>query len=147
MGVDYYSGVILGISLSDIGFKAEKRTHRYEVHDKYGKPTGKWNTEFVWELKYKDQEKLIGTQKVYSEDIEEILNIIPPLELHINGYDDDFDADNVLIGTQLVGYSSDYDIVKEFKYKDDIEIVRNEIMKQFGIDIEPKMFHYFYSSC
>lgn len=147
MGVDYYSGVILGVSLSDIGFKSEKRTHRYEVHDKYGKPTGKWNTEFVWELKYKDQDKLIGTDKVYSEDVEEIINIIPPLVLHINGYDDSFDSNNVLIGKSLVGYNGEYDTVDEFEYQDDIELVKNEIMKQFGVDIKPKMFFYFYSSC
>jgi hypothetical protein len=147
MGVDYYSGVILGVSLSDIGFKSEKRTHRYEVHDKYGKPTGNWKTEFVWGLKYKDQDKLIGTEKVYFEDVEEILNIAPPLELHINGDDDPFDSDNALIGKKLIGYNQDYDIVEEFKYQDDIELVKNEILKQFGIDIKPKMFFYFYSSC
>ena len=59
MGSDYYSGVVVGVKIEEIGFDAEKISNRFEVHDKKGKPTGKFQTEEVWKVKFKEEERLL----------------------------------------------------------------------------------------
>jgi len=147
MGVDYYSGVIMGVRLSDIGFKIEQTSNRYEVHDKKGNPTGKFETEDKYKISFRNEEKILD--EIYNEEIETICNIKSPLTYHNNNeYDSDFDIDEVVIGISLAtGGDDEWCSLKEVDISKKIELIRNEIFKQFGINIEPKLYFYSYVSC
>lgn len=123
MSTSYNSGVILGVKITDIGFSIEEILNEYEVHDKKGKPTGKFETEKLF--------KLISTSS--------------PLKiLNINGDYNKFSIENVIIGINIInrGYNQ-YNLVEEIRLDDKIEIFKNEILSQFGVDVEPKLFYYF----
>lgn len=145
MGSDYYSGVVVGIQIDEIGFDAEKISNRFEVHDKKGKPTGRFQTEEVWKVKFKGEEQLLET--LYEEDIENIIGIKKPLEIiNINEYDNLY-IDDILIGLTIVDGSGDDDTVVPFEYENQMKIVKELLFEQFGLVIEPKMYFYFYSRC
>ena len=56
MSTSYYSGVILGVKLPEIGFNIEKISNRFEIHDKKGNLTGRFENETSWKFTYKGVE-------------------------------------------------------------------------------------------
>lgn len=143
MGSDYYSGVVVGVKIEEIGFDAEKISNRFEVHDKKGKPTGKFQTEEVWKVKFKEEERLL--EKLYEEDIKNITNIKEPLEIiNFNDFDNLY-LDDILIGLTIVDGGDD--TVVPFEYENQIKAVKELLFEQFDLVIEPKMYFYFYSRC
>ena len=144
MSTSYNSGVFLGIKLIDIGYNVEKVINSFEVHDKKGNPTGKFENEDSWKHTFNGKEKL--EDKLYIEDIENISNVKKPLEV-FNQNDDysEFDMDNVVIGIDIVKNNYDeYYCLKEISdISSQIDLVKSIIRKQFNIEVEPKLYYYF----
>lgn len=143
MSTSYNSGVILGVKLNEIGFNAKLQKSPYEIHDKKGKPTGKFDYDYNWIINFNGNVITTEDKKLYVDEIEEIINIKKPLNFFENTYED-FDVDNVIIGINLIskGYN-DWNILKEISYLDKIDMVREELKKQFNVDVEPKLYFYF----
>lgn len=143
MSVSYNSGVVLGVKLEDIGFIFENISDHYELHDKKGKPTGKFVNEYSWKISFNGKE--IIESKLYSDVIEELIDVkgsLKFLDLSCDG----FDVDRVIIGVGLAhnGYE-DYNVMKEFDVDDQFG-VKTELKNQFGVDVEPKLYFYFNAS-
>jgi len=146
MGASYHSGVVVGVRIEEIGFVVNKVSNRFEVHDKKGRPTGTFQSEEVWKVNFDGQEHLM--ENLYDEDIENIIGIKPfSLEIiNINDYDN-LCLDDIIIGVNIIEGGGDDDTLIPFTYENQIKTVKEELFKQFGLDIEPKMYFYFYSRC
>lgn len=147
MSTSYNSGVILGVKITDIGFSIEEILNEYEVHDKKGKPTGKFETEKLFKLTFKDLVSVVPNvhYDIFDEMLDDTISTSSPLTiLNINGEYYNFSIENVIIGINIInrGYNK-YNLVEEIQLDDKIEIFKNEILSQFGVDIEPKLFYYF----
>lgn len=143
MSTTFSAGVILGVKLIDIGFKAEFISTPYEIYDKKGKPTGKFETDYSWKFNYKGVETIDEEKQLYNEAIEEIIEFKKPLELfNVNDYYTDSDIDKVVIGINITDRDyDDYHYLEELS-KDKFELVKNELKSQFGVDIEPKLYFF-----
>jgi hypothetical protein len=147
MGADYYSGVILGVKVTDLGLKIEKISTPYEIHDKKGIPTGKLGSDVSYKVTFKDKEKVV--EHIYLEYIEQILAkyLTKPLQLLHESCGDRFDIDDVIIGVKLVkkGYD-DWNMIKEIPMNS-YSTIKNAIKNQFDSNVDPKMYFYFNVSC
>lgn len=143
MSTNYNAGVILGVKLDEIGFTAELISTPYQVHNKKGEPTGKTEYDKNWQLNFKGEEIGSEGERLYSDFIEEIIDIKKPLKFIDISYDDS-DIDNMIIGIKIAsnGYN-DYSVLKEIEVSDKIELVKSELKSQFGVDVEPKLYFYF----
>lgn len=144
MSATFSAGVILGVKLIDIGFKAEFISTPYEIHDKKGKPTGKIETDYSWKFNYKGVETIDEGKQLYNETIEEIIGFKKPLELfNVNDYYTDSDIDKVVLGINITNRSyDDYHHLEEVTPENYFEIVKNEIIRQFGVYAEPKLYFF-----
>lgn len=144
MSATYSAGVILGVKLIDIGFKAEFIKTPYKVHDKKGKPTGEIDTEYTWKFNYQGKETIDEGQQLYNETIEEIIDLKKPFEIfNINNYYADSDIDKVVVGINISNRSwDDYHHLEEINPDDKFQLVKDELKKQFGIDVEPKLYFF-----
>lgn len=146
MSTSYNSGVILGVKLSEIGFNAKLNANKYEVHDRKGKPTGKFDTDYTWTLNFQSNETEYNHRSLYSDVIEDIINIEMPLELFDNNssYQDDTNFDKFIIGIEIAERDyDDYNCLNEFDPNKKLDIVKSEIKNQFNVDVEPKLYFYF----
>ena len=144
MSTSYNSGVFVGVKLSEIGFNAKLLSNRFEVHDKKGKPTGKFDTEYSWEITYKGDVFVENGADFYEEYIDDILELEheSPLRLLNNNDDRDFDIDNFVIGVDITKKRyDDYFLLKELDLTK-IDFVKNVIESQFGVDVEPKLYYF-----
>lgn len=149
MGVSYNSGVILGITLTDLGFKIEQSKEKFEVHDKKGIPTGKFDFETKFKLSFEGKEKIVD--RLYFEYIEELVDLKgkgSKLTIHNIDYED-IDTDKIIIGIKVVGNGyNDWNVVKEVP-QDQYSTVDGELRFKFKCDmsqIKPKFYFYFYAS-
>lgn len=147
MSTSYNSGVVLGVKLSEIGFNSEFISVPFEVHDKKGKPTGKFEKEKSWKINFQGKETI--QEELYSDTIDELLNIQKPLSVFDNrGYDEKTD-DKIVIGIGVASRDyNDYSGVKEINildnsFVDKFELVKSELEKQFGVNVNPKLYFYF----
>jgi hypothetical protein len=140
MSVSYHAGVILGVKVAELGFNVEKISTPFEIHDKKGNPTGKFDREILYKMTFQDKEKIVD--EMYLEYVEEMISTKKPLVVHNPNYDD-LDIDNIIIGIDIVhsGYD-DWNLLKEFSL-DEFSTVTTEIKNQYGVDVEPKMYFYF----
>ena len=149
MSCSYNAGVILGVKLDKIGFKAELVKVPYEVFDKKGKPTGKFDYDSSWKITFKDEEKIEDGERLYTDTIYDIDKVNKPLKF-IDLNNDGFFIDNIIIGINLAkkGYGYE-DILEEFGSKYDAAklLIVEECKKQFGVDVEPELYFYFNVSC
>ena len=146
MSCSYHSGVILGVMVTELGFETERISSKFEIHDKKGNPTGKFEEEVSWKLKFQDKEKSV--ERIYGEYVEEMVKVKGPLKYLDENYDD-WSVDEVFVGISLVsrGYD-DWHIVKEIPdYNEQYQMVKDEIKSQFGVDVEPKLYFHFTISC
>jgi hypothetical protein len=141
MGASYYAGVILGLKLSDIKeLKVEHKSESYEIHDKRGNPTGKFDTETKTIVRF-------GDRMIVCDDsfggIEKLINPQKPLIFIDQSYEG-FQFETAFIGIELVknGYD-EWNMNKEFDPNDDRQMIKDEFLKQFGMDIEPRTYFYF----
>lgn len=142
MSTSYNAGVILGVKASDLGLKIQEFTNTYEVHDKKGNPTGKFEKEIIKKMTF--NYKVIERERLYNEDFENMVDVKKPLYVFYNY--EELNADNIIVGIYLSQRSyNDYNIINEISL-DRKEEIKNEIKNQFGIDIEPKLYFYFYIS-
>lgn len=140
MSTSYNSGVILGVTASNLGLKIEEISTPYEVHDKKGKPTGKFENEINFKISFQGKE--IIEDDLYPDSIEELIGVKHPLKFLNENYED-IDADTIIIGVELVNNGYNENKVEEIELEDDFDMVKNEIKKQFGADVEPKLYYYF----
>ena len=141
MSTSYSAGVILGVKLDDLGVKIEKISVPYEVHDKKGKPTGKIEYEKSTKITFQGKESV--EEKLYSDVLEELIDVKKPLGFLDMSYDK-FDFDKVVVGLNIVDRSyDDWNILTEISIDGKLELVKSELMKQFGVDVEPKLYFYF----
>jgi hypothetical protein len=140
MSTSYSAGVVLGVKLDELGLKVENISVQYEVHDKKGKPTGKIEYEKSWKINFQGKETV--DDNLYSDVVEELLGIKKPLELLDISYDK-FNVDKV-VGINIVDRDyDDWNVVKEISIDGKLELVKSELKKQFGVDVEPKLYFYF----
>jgi hypothetical protein len=66
MSVSYSAGVILGVRIAEIGLKVERISTNFEIHDKKGKPTGKFDQEVSWKISYNGQENIEEGERFYN---------------------------------------------------------------------------------
>lgn len=143
MSVDFNAGVIMGVSLKDLRFKIEKIKEKFELHDKKGKPTGKFDYDVKFKISFNDQEKIFD--ELYYEHIEEMFDLKDSkLKLHNVDYED-ISEDNIILGIKLVkrGYD-DWNVVKEIP-QDKYSTVLNEF-KKLNLNVENesiKLYFYF----
>ena len=143
MSTSYYSGVVLGVKLKDIGFEIENISESYDMFDKKGKRTGEIGYDKSVKLTFNGRKREMPN--LYSDVVEELINIKHPL-IFLDTSINMFDIDNVIIGINLVNRSyDDWNILKELKVENNINIVKNELKNQFGVDVEPKLYFYFSS--
>lgn len=146
MSTTYSAGVILGVKIIDIGFKAEFITTPYVVHDKKGNPTGKIDNEHYWKFNFQGTETIEEEeeQRLHDETIEEIIGLKKPLEIfNINSYYENNDIDKVIIGVSLTHKSyDDYHYLEELNPNIYFELIKSELNSQFGVDVDPKLFFY-----
>jgi hypothetical protein len=149
MSTSYSAGVILGVKLSEIGFNVEFVSVPYQVHDKKGNLTGKTDYENSWKVNFQDKDVSYEYDRLYCDVIEEIIDIKNPLVVFDNRGDDNSDIDKLIIGVDVVnrGYN-DWNILKEIKivdhsFEDKFELVKAELEKQFGVNVNPKLYFYF----
>lgn len=142
MSVSYNAGVILGVSLSDLGFKIEPILNKFEIHDKKGQPTGKFDTEKTFKLSFRGVEKIVDD--VYLEDVEEMVNVNKPLELFQSDYNQYDEIETYTVGIRVVsnGYN-EWNILKEIP-QDSFSTVYNAVNKQFGVSDMTKVKWFFY---
>jgi len=140
MSTSYNCGVILGVTASDLGLKIEKSLIPYEIHDKKGKPTGKFGKEETAKITYLDKERI--ENDLYFEYIEELITVKKPLKIFNLDYED-IDPESILIGIEVVnnGYN-DWNVIKKIDLSEN-PVIKEEIKKQFGLDIEPELYFYF----
>lgn len=145
MSVDYNSGVVLGLTLAEIGFKIEKLKEKFEIHDKKGNPTGKFGTETTYKLSFNGEEKVYDD--LYLEYVEEMLE--PYLKssktLSVFNLDyEDVNSDSIIVGKKVVkrGYD-DWNVVKEIPME--TSDVYDGLKSKFNIDKMPKFYFYFYA--
>jgi len=146
MSTSYNSGVILGVKLSDIGFNAKLNADKYEIHDRKGNKTGKFDTEYSWDINYQGNKTKYDSKRLYSDTIEDVINIEMPLELfdNNNSYNDDINIDKFIIGIDIAERDyDDYDCLTEINPDEKMDLVKSEIKKQFNVDVEPKLYFYF----
>jgi hypothetical protein len=141
MSTSYNAGVILGVTLTDIGLKIEDVKEKFEVHDKKGNPTGKFDFEVKIKLSFKDKEVILD--HFYPEDdIEKFLNLKLDKDFKIIMADyDNPNSDNILIGKRIVenGYN-EWWCLEEIR-DDSFSIVYDKI-KEIA-DVKPKKYFYF----
>ena len=141
MSASYSAGVVLGVKLDELGLKVEKISVPYEVHDKKGKPTGKIEYEKSWKINFQGKETV--EEKLYSDSIENILDIKKPLEILDMSYDK-FNVDKVVVGITIIDREyDDWNVVKELPIDGNFELVKSELKNQFGVNVEPKLYFYF----
>lgn len=142
MSVSYNSGVILGLTLTEIGFKIEKLKELFEIHDKKGKPTGKFDTEIKYKLSFNGEEKVY--EHLYFEYIEEMLEpYLKSSKLKIFNCDyEDINMDSIIVGKKVVkrGYD-DWNVVKEIPMEN--SDVYNDLKFKLNVDKMPKFYFYF----
>lgn len=143
MSTSYYAGVVLGVKLDELGVKVETSSIPYNVHDRKGNPTGEIEYERSVKISFQGKESI--NKRFYSDVFEELIDIKKPLEFFdLNGGYEDFNIDNLVVGINTVNRgSNDWNILKEISIDDKLEIVKSELMTQFGIDVEPKLYFYF----
>lgn len=145
MSVSYNAGVILGVSLADLGFKIEPIVNKYEIHDRKGKPTGKFDTEKTFKLSFQGKEKIV--YDVYLEDVEEMIGLNSPLKLFQNDYNHYEKIETYTVGIQVVSNGYDeWNVLKEIP-QDSFSTVFNSLESQFEMSkngfIHIKYFFYF----
>lgn len=146
MSTSYNAGVILGVKLSEIGFNAKLNADKYEIHDRKGNKIGKFDTDYSWELDFQGNKSKYDDRKLYSDTIEEIINVDMPLELFDNNdsYCDDTDINKFIIGINISERDyDDYNCLEEINPNENMNLVKSEIKKQFNVDVEPKLYFYF----
>jgi len=148
MSTSYYSGVILGVKLPEIGFNIEKISTRFEIHDKKGNSTGKFETETSWKFTYKGvevPEEELFNEELFADGIEGYLKMKKPFKMfHVDYEDVDNFINNTIIGVSIVSNNyNDYAIMREVSFEDKIEMVKKELKSQFGVDVEPKLYYFF----
>lgn len=151
MSTSYNAGVILGVKLNEIGFNAKLNRNKYEVYDRKGNKTGKFDTDYSWEIDFQGNKSTYNYRKLYQDVIEDIINIDMPLELFDNNnpYVDDIDIDNFVLGIDISekGYDDNYVLMEirklEIDTNEKMKLVKSELKKQFNVDIEPKLYFYF----
>lgn len=145
MSVDYNSGVVLGLTLAEVGFKIEKLKEKFEVHDKKGNPTGKFDTEIKYKLSFNGEEKVYDY--LYFEYIEEMLEpYLKSSKLTIfNCNYEDIDIDSIIVGKTVVkrGYD-DWNVVKEIPMG--MSDVYDVLKFKLNVDKMPKFYFYFNAS-
>jgi hypothetical protein len=141
MSTSYDSGVILGVKLFEIGVEIENISIPYVVHNRKGIPTGIIDHDKSVKITFQGKESI--EKKVYSEVIEELINVKKPLIFQNISYDE-CDIDNIIIGINIVNREyDDWNIVKEISIDDKVDFVKAELKNQFGVDVEPKLYYYF----
>ncbi len=149
MSTSYSAGVILGVKLSEIGVNAEFVSVPYQVHDKKGNLTGKTDYENSWKINFQDKEVPYEYDRLYSDVIEEIIGMKTPLGMFDNRDEDKSDIDKLIIGVDVVNRNyNDWNILKEINildnsFIDKFELVKAELEKQFGVNVNPKLYFYF----
>ena len=146
MSTSYNAGVFLGVKLSEIGFNAKLNADKYEIHDRKGNKIGKFDTDYSWELDFQGNKSKYDDRKLYSDTIEEIINVDMPLELFDNNdsYCDDTDINKFIIGINISERDyDDYNCLEEINPNENMNLVKSEIKKQFNVDVEPKLYFYF----
>lgn len=152
MSTSYNSGVVLGVKLPEIGFNIEKISTKFEIHDKRGNPTGKFEYETSFKFTYKGvevpEEKLFNSD-LYPDSIADFLKMKNPLKMfHVDYENDDDFIDNTIIGVSIVkNHYNEYHFMKEISFDDKIDLVKNELKSQFDVDVEPELYYYFEVSC
>mgnify|MGYP001769078380 CR=1 FL=1 len=145
MSTSIYSGVILGVKISEIGFKAECMSNKFEIHDKKGNPTGKFETETSWKISFNNQEKTVD--KLYEDIVSQLIDTKNPLTIiNCNNFNDDnFDIDKVIIGIEIAknGYDSWY---KFKEIEPNFDSIKTELKNQFDVDVQPKLYYYLNTS-
>lgn len=138
MSASYYSGVILGLTLPEI-CDVKIKSNSFAVHDRKGKPTGEFDQEKSVVITYKGVTEVLS--RLYTDAIEEILNIESPFELQdLNDYDDE-NANDIVVGLKIT--ELDYNEYSALKQID--EKYLNEMKKVFieKFNLEPKIYFYF----
>lgn len=143
MSISYKSGVILGVKLNEIGLETKLHKSQYEIHDKKGKPTGKFDDEYHWTINFNGNLIIEEGKKLYSDVIEDIVDVKKPLNFFENSCDG-FNIEDVIVGIEIISRNyNDYNLVKEILFSDKINLVKSELKNQFNVDIEPKLLYYY----
>jgi len=141
-----YAGLILGIKLSDIKeLSIEISTETFEIYNRRGNPTGVFDTERVYKLKYKNKERTIN--RICLTDFIVLLELDQTIELY-NLFDDYSDVelslDSIILGHKIHSkyYLTDkfFDEIK--LNNDDLKLIKANINHQIGYEIEPKLYLY-----
>lgn len=146
MSTSYNAGVVLGVKLSELGYFAKLKSEKFQVHDKKGKPTGKFENDYSWEITFNGKTDIEAGETFYIENIEDRLNMKKPIEIvNVNYYDDGVDIEKFVIGVVLSENNYDeYFCLKEIDIVNKLGEVKAEFNKQFGIDnINLKLYFYF----
>ena len=147
MSVSYNSGVVLGVKLPEIGFNIEKISTKYELFDKRGKSTGKFENDITWKFTYKGveiPEEELFNDDLYTDSIEEYLKMKKPLKMfHINYEDDDHFIDNTIIGVAIIDNYNGETLMEKISFNDKFLLVKNELKFQFGVDVDPELYYFF----
>jgi hypothetical protein len=84
---------------------------------------------------------------VHFEDYVECSGILPTIKRPLMIRNCDYEKpgiDNVIIGIKLAQNAYDeWNLLEEIDYNDNVDIVKNELKNQFGVDVEPKLYFYF----
>ena len=122
MSTSYSAGVVLGVKLSDIGFNAELVSVPYQVHDKKGKPTGKFENEELWKVNFQGNDvPYEHGNRLYYDIIEEIIGMKTPLVMFDNrDWNEEIaNVDKIIIGVDIVNSDDgDYNVVEEINIVD-----------------------------
>jgi hypothetical protein len=143
MSTSYNAGVIIGVKLESIGFNAELKTTSFEVHDKKGNPTGVFEDEKNWEITFKGNTTSTSGMNIWNDLFDDIIEPVGRLSIYDFRVKND-NADNVIIGNRVV--TNDYysgNTLSEFDPTEKIQIVKDEILKQYGVEVDPKLYFYF----
>lgn len=142
MSTSYNAGVILGVRLSDLGFKIEPISTKFEIHDKKGIPTGKFDTERTFKLSFRGEERIVD--EVYLEYVEEMVTLNKPLKLFQSDYDKYDEIETYTVGIQVAsnGYN-DWNVLKEIS-QDSFSTVFNAVKNQFDVTDMNKVKYFFF---
>lgn len=147
MSTSYSAGVILGVKLSEIGFNAELVSVPYEIHDKKGKPTGKFENDKLWKIDFQGNDvPYEHGDSLYYDAIEEIIDMKSPLVIFDNRdwNEENSNIDKIVIGIDIVNSDDDdYNFVEEINVGSEFEFIKAELEKQFGVNVNPKLYYYF----
>lgn len=140
MGFDAYPTLIIGIT-SDNLITSEEKESKFEVHDKKGKPTGKFEVEvettYTAVVKGEQVSVVNESDNVYHETIEELLGLdnIENLESFCKVYDQDPELADFIIGAKVMEVDVNYNPTESVEIKeinDTIEMVKLILNKYYG---------------